>query len=487
MKLRYFFSMILSFVLLLWGCEQVATDSFSNIKLSQTYLSIPEDGGSVSITVDATESWEFVTNKNWPEVIGKDDKGNETRTPSWLSVDVMSGNAGTTNVTFTATKAESGREMELTIKVGNNNQYVRVRQGSMTAVTATAAEVNAAPDGKNFIIKGKCISIENTQYGNWWLEDETGKVYIYGTLDANGKTKNFASIGLEVGDVVEIEGPKGSYKGDPQMVNVTVLKLTKAMLTMVTPNVGIGKSGGEVEAKVAYKGNGPYVNIPEESREWITFLGMDYKKGNPTKIEPNPADTAIVKFSVLPNTGEARVGKVEFTSYGEKNSTTEICNINQASGLAYFTETFAESLGNFTMNDVTLPEGSTYVWKHDVYGGQGYAKASAFVGGAKTSESWLTSPLIDLSSADAAYLSFEHTGKFFGDMTKEATVWAKAENGEWAQLEIPTYMAGSDYVFVNSGNIDLKAYIGGKMQFAFKYVSSTKAAGTWEVKNVMVK
>lgn len=487
MKFRYLFSMILSSALLLCGCDELATDSFDNIKLSQTYLSIPEAGGSVDITVTATESWAFETDKTWPDVIGKDKDGNETSTPSWLRVDVMSGNAGTTKVTFTAEKAESGREMELSIKAGNNVQYVRVRQGSMTAVTATAAEVNAAPDGKNFIVKGKCVSIENTVYGNWWLEDESGKVYIYGTLDANGKTKNFASIGLEVGDVVEIEGPKGSYKGDPQMVNVSIRKLTKAMLTMLTPSANVGKAGGEVEAKVAYKGNGPYVNIPEESREWITFLGMEYKKGIATKIEPNPADTAVVKFSVLPNEGEARVGNVEFTSYGEKNSTTAVCSINQASGLAYFTETFAESLGDFTMNNVTLPEGSTYVWKHDTYNSDSYAKASGYVGSPKNSESWLVSPLVDLSSADAASLSFEHTGKYFGDMTKEATVWAKAEEGEWAQLVIPTYMTGDDYTFVNSGNIDLADYLGGKMQFAFKYVSSTEAAGTWEVKNIVVK
>lgn len=212
---------------------------------------------------------------------------------------------------------------------------------------------------------------------------------------------------------------------------------------------------------------------------------MEYKEGVPTKIEPNPADTAVVKFSVLPNAGEARDGEVEFTSHGPKNSTTEKCIISQASGLAYFTETFAESLGDFTMNNVTLPEGSTYVWKHDSYG---YAKASAYVNKTNyASESWLVSPLVDLTLADAAALSFDHTGQYFGDMTKEATVWAKKEGGEWAQLTIPTYMTGKDWTFVNSGSIDLKAYLGGKMQFAFKYISSTEKSGTWEVKNVVVK
>ena len=41
---------------------------------------------------------------------------------------------------------------------------------------------------------------------------------------------------------------------------------------------------------------------------------MDVVKGTPTKIEPNPADTAVVKFSILPNEGAARKSSVAFTS-----------------------------------------------------------------------------------------------------------------------------------------------------------------------------
>ena len=84
MKLRYFFSMILASALFLSGCEEVATDSFDNIKLSQTYLSIAEAGGSVDVTVTATEDWAFVEPDKWPD---------------WLSVDKMSGSAGETVAT----------------------------------------------------------------------------------------------------------------------------------------------------------------------------------------------------------------------------------------------------------------------------------------------------------------------------------------------------------------------------------------------------
>ena len=48
-------------------------------------------------------------------------------------------------------------------------------------------------------------------------------------------------------------------------------------------------------------------------------------------------------------------------------------------------------------------------------------------------------------------------------------------------------MTNSDYTFVTSGKIDLSAYVGGMMQFAFRYTSSTDAAGTWEIKNVVVE
>ena len=69
-------------------------------------------------------------------------------------------------------------------------------QGLSTVSTATCAEVIAGPDSKTYQVKGVCTSIANTTYGNWYLKDDTGEIYIYGTLDKNGKEKNFLSLGL---------------------------------------------------------------------------------------------------------------------------------------------------------------------------------------------------------------------------------------------------------------------------------------------------
>lgn len=93
------------------------------------------------------------------------------------------------------------------------------------ARNATCAEVIDGPDGTVYRVKGVVTSIVNTTYGNWYLDDGTGEIYIYGTLDKDGKPRNFASWGLQVGDVVECEGPKQTYAGTTELVDVTILSI----------------------------------------------------------------------------------------------------------------------------------------------------------------------------------------------------------------------------------------------------------------------
>lgn len=409
MKLRYLFSAILASALLV-GCNEEELGTLGNITLDESYLSIPNAGGSTVLTVSATDAWEFVTNDTWPEVIKRNSDGSiKSQTPSWLAADKMSGAAGETKVTFSAEAFEGGRELELTIKVGENSQFVRVRQGSMTAVTVTCAEANVSPEGKNVRVKGVCTSIANTTYGNWYLEDETGSVYIYGTLDKKGAEKNFTSLGIELGDVVTVEGPVGSYKGSPQLVNVTVISIKKSLIKIVNPSATVSKDGGEVSVKVAYKGNGVFPSVPEDC-DWVKYVGMSYVKGVPTKIEPSPADTAVVKFTVAPNSDDARNCEVKLASYKGKDSSDGTFTINQDSGLLLFTLPFEESFkngkGSFTIENVLLPTGSTYVWSEDT--NYGCMKASSFVNKTNLeSESWLISPIIDLAGKSAK-LSFKH-------------------------------------------------------------------------------
>ncbi len=150
----------------------------------------------------------------------------------------------------------------------------------------------------------------------------------------------------------------------------------------------------------------------------------------------------------------------------------------------FFSETFESNLGTFTMEDKTLTGELTYVWSHA--GSYKCAKASGYKNSACDAESWLVSPSIDLTSATAATLSFAHAGKFFGTPAEEALVMVKEESGDWTALTINDWFTNTDYTFVET-SIDLGTYAGKKIQIAFVYKSSTEAAGTWEIKNVVVK
>lgn len=147
-------------------------------------------------------------------------------------------------------------------------------------------------------------------------------------------------------------------------------------------------------------------------------------------------------------------------------------------------ESFATSQGNFEIDNKQLPNGEgSFVWKQDA---KYYCmKASAYINDTKyASESWLVSPPVDLSQATTATLTFDHAHNYAGTAEEEFTLWATETSADnWQQLTIDKYGSGFNFT---TATIDLSAYAGKTIKFAFKYVSTTAAAGTWEIKNVKV-
>lgn len=152
-----------------------------------------------------------------------------------------------------------------------------------------------------------------------------------------------------------------------------------------------------------------------------------------------------------------------------------------------FTESFASGLGEFTIKDVKI-NNLSYVWHHSNHNGVYFMKASAFKDNtAIAAESWLISPLISLVGASSPKLTFEHTHKYAQNPSTDFTVWISTDNGDnWEKLSIPNYGTNTNWTFVSSGNISLAKYVGKSVKVAFKYISTTSAAGTWEIKNVVL-
>ncbi len=153
-----------------------------------------------------------------------------------------------------------------------------------------------------------------------------------------------------------------------------------------------------------------------------------------------------------------------------------------------FSELFNVGQGDFTIDNKVMNDPLTYVWSFDEK--RSLIKASAFVGGQKlAAESWLVSPVIDLTQAKETELSFNETGNFFGglDNFKAAcTLKVKEEGGEWTDL---AYNVAADGQSWTSGiaTANLAAYDGKKIQLAFAYTSNTEFAGTWQIKELYVK
>ncbi len=264
MKLKYIFASIVA-ALTLVGCQKEADHYLDEIKVSSSYVALSTGvGANTSITVTATDSW----------YVSVDEK-----TAKWLTVSPTMGGAGETNLTFSASAGE-GRTAEIQIRCGEKTQRINVIQGVATISNATCAEVIAGPDSKTYRVSGVCTSIANTTYGNWYLNDGTGEVYIYGTLDKNGGTKNFLSLGIEVGDEITVEGPKTTYNGTVELVDVTVVKINKSLMKVEEvkyinedPEVTdcLDVPGGYVSFLLSNKGNGLYVDVPSDAAGWLSI------------------------------------------------------------------------------------------------------------------------------------------------------------------------------------------------------------------------
>lgn len=170
---------------------------------------------------------------------------------------------------------------------------------------------------------------------------------------------------------------------------------------------------------------------------------------------------------------------------------------------APYYENFDQGLGNFT---VETEGDNPPVWTFRENASQadieryGEARRYAYVNGSKKSgTARLISPMIDLTdeTITTATLNFIHAGRYFdgynqdnltveqtaaGEAPTHAQLFVREEDGDWTQLTIPNWFTQSDqYTRFNSGDIDLSAYAGKKIQISFLYTADSESTGIWNV------
>lgn len=295
---NYIFIALAAVMALFTSCTDDDMAVLGGLKVSQSYIALPVEGGSTSIKIEAKSEW-IITGNDQAE---------------WLTISATQGSQGETEITFSAEEAIDGRSVELKLNSADEVQYLKVMQGLSVIAEATCAEVIAGPDKKTYQVTGTVANISNTVYGNWDLVDETGKLYIYGTLDAKGGTKNFASLGIEEGDEVTVQGPKLTYGSTIELVDVTVIKINKSLIKVDSVyNESLPVEGGVFETYLITKGQGVSVEIPEDAKEWLSIASIDQK-----------GTDVCVKFRAAENKGGDRSTTILFrTTDGKKDYTCE--------------------------------------------------------------------------------------------------------------------------------------------------------------------
>ena len=257
MKLKYILASLVAAAALMVGCtveEPVA--QLAGLEVSNDYITVAADAqSSATITVNADESWSAVPNADW------------------ISVSPSSGSAGQGSLTISASGASAARSGEVHIKMGSKTKIISVNQSAPAGVEvppSTCAEVIA---GENITYKvvGTVTKILNDQYGNWYLADDTGEIYIYGTFNSKGaypkdSDGGWAAFGIEVGDQVMVEGPKTVYNGTVELVDVSYKIVQKSLIDASLTTEVLTPEAGKDTLLVSSKVQPVLVNI---DADWI--------------------------------------------------------------------------------------------------------------------------------------------------------------------------------------------------------------------------
>lgn len=269
--------------------------------------------------------------------------------------------------------------------------------------------------------------------------NESSAPAYYWSTSTTAADKQQQTIRLYNGTTMTITAPEG--------VNITKVEFTgsnagKNLAVTATPgNFALSGNNG------TWTGSASAFSLTVSATWRISKLVITTGEGGETPVDPTPGDGVL------------------YESLGEDDATCD-----------------------WTFENGTLPEGLTAVWSWREYQKKHYLNASAYVDGTKyTVETYAVSPVIDLSEAKSAFLTFDHAAKFQTTLRNLCGAVVRLEGAtEWSALTIPTWPEAGSWTFVSSGDIDLSAYAGKKIQLGFKYASSDAGADTWEIKNLKI-
>lgn len=96
-------------------------------------------------------------------------------------------------------------------------------------LSETASLISGATSDEEYTLRGVITQAPQGNYGNTYVQDDSGKLYIYGIWDESGTVMyNNLPVRPTVGDTVTLQGHIKNYNGLIEMMNARLLDLTLA-------------------------------------------------------------------------------------------------------------------------------------------------------------------------------------------------------------------------------------------------------------------
>lgn len=222
------------------GCGKTVV---ANLNLLTSSLTVEAAGGS--------QEFSFLTNVNW----------SIRASESWITVVPASGGGSdvyqTVKVTVEENTDEAPRTATLSLTAGEKAAQVTVTQAGKPRLTISGFLAKTPDETTWYELTGEIAAIENEEYGNFIIFDETSYVYVYGLCEKQvGKSQNdqsFAKLGLKVGDTV-------------------------TMMTLRSAHGGIAEAGGTTPAYFVSKTAGEYKlgkKVAATKAAWLELPATD--------------------------------------------------------------------------------------------------------------------------------------------------------------------------------------------------------------------
>ena len=230
------------------------------------FKGIAVEKSSVELTAEAAEGTIAVTVHNISEKI------EVASNATWLTVELEGDKL---NYSAAANTTSASREAVVTIAAGSIEKEITFTQAPpVTEKRVTVKEFLAAAENDTdyYILSGTITSVKNTTFGNFYLMDDTGTVYIYGLCSPEGKKQYWAESGAKVGDDITVKTLRSSFNGSPQGADAIFVELvspgTRAFWSFDKTSVTISADGGSQSVAVTGGNWKSEVNVASDNAQF---------------------------------------------------------------------------------------------------------------------------------------------------------------------------------------------------------------------------